>query len=73
MQNQFISQNSSLSKLIQRAQGVARSFETIEYYKVLRAFNNLVDIKANEGVTLYIGMLSLNGGGFPSTHTSHEI
>jgi hypothetical protein len=54
---------------------VSRSFEFIEFYQVLRTFNNHADCMENEPISLKFGSIRINGGTYliPSPMNDRSI
>jgi len=58
--------------MIQKALKVAKKFESIDVFQILRALYNLMDVNAIKRVHLNVDMLSINGR-FPFDHILCEL
>jgi hypothetical protein len=50
-------------KFIHRVQGLVKSYESIEFFHVLRSYNVLAFLNENEAVSVEVGIVCINGGG----------
>jgi hypothetical protein len=70
MHYQTIHHDIQLGRLIIRTQSMVKSYETIEFFQVLRSSNASMNMKPNEAVHIEVGRVNLNKKGPIPSHLS---